>query len=110
ELDRSRGFWWSPDGTRIAFQRNDERHIPVYPIVHQGTREPQVEEHRYPFPGRANAMVGVGVVDVASGALDWLDLGPEQDIYLARVAWTHDGHVAAQVLSRDQTTARWLRF
>lgn len=29
ELDRSRGFWWSPDGSRIAFEEADERHIPV---------------------------------------------------------------------------------
>ena len=28
ELDRFSGFWWSPDGSRIAYEEADERHIP----------------------------------------------------------------------------------
>src|SRR4051794_31751260 len=36
EMARSEGFWWSPDGRYLAYERADERHIPVYPILHQG--------------------------------------------------------------------------
>src|SRR5690606_18983067 len=39
ELDRDRGFWWSPDGAKIAYIRADSRHIPDYTIVHQGKDE-----------------------------------------------------------------------
>ena len=67
ELDRDRGFWWSPDGTRIAFVQADSSHIPEYPIVHQGKDEPEVERHRYPFAGKANALVRLGVVGVEGG-------------------------------------------
>src|SRR5690606_34280058 len=49
ELGRSEGYWWSPDGRRIAFVRADSRHIANYPIVHQGLPRPDVENHRYPF-------------------------------------------------------------
>ncbi len=31
EMDRHRGFWWSNDGSRIAFTEVDERHIPGLP-------------------------------------------------------------------------------
>jgi len=110
ELDRTDGHWWNPDGTQIAFVRADSRHIATYSIVHQGKDEVDIEQHRYPFAGDANAYVELGVIDVASGAIRWMDLGPERDIYLARVAWRPDGVLIAQVLNREQTHLRLLAF
>lgn len=110
ELDRDRGFWWSPDGSRIAFIRADSRHIPEYPIVHQGRPGIDVERHRYPFAGQANALLDLGVIDVATGAITWLDLGPDRDIYIARVGWRPDGALAVQLLSRNQRRLRLLLF
>lgn len=110
ELDRDRGFWWSPDGSRIAFVEADTRHIPVYPIVHQGKDSVDIEPHRYPFAGAENARARLGVVHVESGATSWLDIGPDPDIYLARAGWRPDGRLTAQVVSRDQTELRLIVF
>ncbi len=101
ELNRHHGFWPSPDGKLVAFEQVDERHIPIYPIVHQATDKPEVEEHHYPFAGEANVRVKLGVVPV-SGGVSWLDLGPDEDIYLARVDWHPDCRLFVQLLSRDQ--------
>ena len=54
EMDRYRGFWWSPCGTRIAFEQVDERHIPIYRIMHQGKNSVVSEEHHYLFAGEKN--------------------------------------------------------
>ena len=89
EMDRSQGFWWSPDRRRIAFEEVDETHIPVYRIVHQGKDtigEGAQEDHRYPFAGQPNARVRLGVVPVEGGEPGVDGSGPEDDIYLARVA------------------------
>lgn len=110
ELDRSRGFWWSPEGDRVAFVRADNRHIPEFAILHQGGDGIESELHRYPFAGEPNAVVQLGVVDLVSGATTWMDLGPDTDIYLARVGWQPGGRLTAQVLSRDQRTLRLLAF
>ncbi len=109
ELDRDRGFWWSPDGTWIAFIQADSRHIPEYPIVHQGTDEPEVEPHRYPFAGKSNAILRLGIVPAEGGPAQWLEAG-EDDQYIARVAWRPDGVLAAQLLSRDQKASRLVAF
>lgn len=110
ELDRDHGLWWSPDGQRIAFVRSDARRIPRYPIVHQGLDRPEVEEHRYPFAGERNALLRLGVVPAIEGGVQWLDLGPGDDRYIARVAWRPDGVLAAQLLARDQRSATWLTW
>ncbi|GHO81958.1 peptidase S9 [Ktedonobacter sp. SOSP1-85] len=112
EMGRQAGYRWSPDGTCLAFVRADSRHIPVYPIVHQGTEHVKVEEHRYPFAGAQNAIVQLGIVaiDGQPGDVTWMDLGEEKDIYLARVNWRPDGVLTALVQSRDQLTQRLLAF
>ncbi len=100
EMHRHTGFWISRDGSLVAFEQADERHIPVYPIVHQGKERLEIEEHRYPFAGAANPKVRLGVVPVAGGPVVWMDLGDAE--YLARVAWAPDGRLFVQTQSRDQ--------
>jgi len=105
EMARSHGFWWSPDGARIAFTEVDETHIPVYRIVHQGSSavgEGAQEDHRYPFAGAANAKVRLGITDLAGGDPVWADLGSAWE-YLARVDWLDAGRLAVQVENREQT-------
>jgi dipeptidyl-peptidase-4 len=113
EMLRNQGFWWSPDSRWIAFVEVDETHIPVYRIVHQGkdeVGEGAQEEHRYPFAGEANAGVRLGVVPAEGGEPVWMDLGEEEDIYLARVRWLPDGRLTAQIENREQTELELVCF
>lgn len=115
EMDRHAGFWWSPDGARIAFAEVDERRIPAYRIAHQGKEQTGAyEEHRYPFAGQENAIVRLGVVEVATGEVTWLNLtvgGPGATYeYLARVTWLPDGRLAAQAQDRRQKVLDVIRF
>ena len=113
EMGRSAGYWWSRDGAWLAFTEVDETHIPAYRIVHQGSDavgEGAYEDHRYPFAGGANARVRLGVVPAAGGDQRWLDLGRDDDCYLARVAWMADATLVAQVENRAQTRLDLLRL
>ncbi len=108
EMGRHEGYWWSPDSTRLAFIQADSSHIPIYSIAHQGTDSFFVEEHRYPFAGGRNARVRLGVlaIDADAEQVTWMDLGEEDDIYLARVAWRNAGALTAIVQARDQRSLR----
>jgi dipeptidyl aminopeptidase/acylaminoacyl peptidase len=123
EMGRHEGFWWSPDGTRIAFTEVDERRIPVYRIMHQGKDAlgaetpgggPPHEDHRYPFAGQENAIVRLAVVEVATGELTWMNIsvgGPGATYeYLARVKWLPSGQLVAVAQDRRQRQLDLIRF
>ena len=113
EMHRLHGFWWSKDGSQIAFEEVDETHIPVYRIVHQGrddTGPSAQEDHRYPFAGEPNARVRLGVVASSGGDPVWLGMGDDEDIYLARVDWMPDGSLCVQLQNREQTRLDLIRF
>ena len=113
ELDRPQGFWWAPDGERIAFEEVDATHIPVYRIMHQGKDETgpaAQEDHAYPFSGHANVQVRLGVVPAVGGDAVWMDLDTGEESYLARVFWWKDGRLGAILLNRPQTTADVVAF
>ena len=113
EMGRSQGFWWSPNSQSIAYAEVDEQHIPIYRIMHQGKDEVGAsaqEDHRYPFAGMPNAKVRLAVVDLNAKKSIWLELGSNEDIYLARVGWAGNGRLMAQLLNREQTELRLISF
>jgi len=105
EMDRDTGYWWSPDERRIALTRVDESPVDVIPRFDiQGGGATAVEQ-RYPRAGRPNAIVDLFIHDMASGQRIEVDLGADNDIYLARVDWSADGSILyVQRQSRDQKT------
>jgi dipeptidyl-peptidase-4 len=103
ELDRSTGYWWSPDDQRIALTFVDQSGVDVVERLEVGAAGARIVPERYPRAGRPNAKVELWVERLADGARVKVDLGPDPDIYLARVDWAKDGKTLyVQRLSRDQ--------
>jgi dipeptidyl-peptidase-4 len=103
EMDRSTGYWWAPDDRHIAFARVDETPVKVTQRFEIAADNVSTFPQRYPAAGGDNVLVQLGVTDVRSGAVTWIDLGADRDIYLARVNWLPDGKtLAIQRESRDQ--------
>jgi len=104
EMKRSTGYWWAPDESQIALTRVDQSPVEAvkrYEIGADGGVT--TVEQRYPFAGSENVGVDLGTVSVDGGEIAWLDLGEEEDIYLARVDWLPDSRrLAFQRQSRDQ--------
>ncbi|CAF0789062.1 unnamed protein product [Adineta ricciae] len=110
EMDRNDGFWWSDDSSLIAFTQVDESNVPVFRISHSGSDDPEyVEEHRYPFTGKENVRVTVGIIDLTSNDqkhgpnVHWVDLSSFDDYYIPRVQFFPDNSLALQIENRQQT-------
>jgi dipeptidyl-peptidase-4 len=99
-----KAFWWSPDGSRIAFLEIRDGNAPVYPIVDQIPTQATWTMQHYPKPGDPAPVVRVGIVNPAGGGnIVWSDVDSADDSYLARVYWLGDGSgVAVEKLNRAQ--------
>jgi dipeptidyl-peptidase-4 len=105
EMDRTTGYWWSPDEKSIAFTRVDESPVKEVQRFEIYADTVQVVKQRYPATGSPNAHVQLRVASLTGGKLVPMDLGSDPDYYLARVSWFQDGQkLAVQRESRDQKT------
>jgi len=103
ELDRGRGTWWSPDGTRLAAARVDERPVARWHIAApvEPWREPSAV--RYPAAGTANAEVSLWVVD-RDGQRREVVWDRAALPYLLDVAWRGPDRLDVVLSTRDQRT------
>jgi len=109
EMDRSTGYWWSPDDKHIAYTRVDESPVAEVDRFEIYADSVKVIKQRYPAAGAKNVTVQLFVAslsDATSGASAvQVDLGKNTDIYLARVNWfPNSTNLAVQRQSRDQKT------
>ena len=103
EMDRHTGYWWAPDDSALAFARIDESPVPVQKRYEVYPDRTDVVEQRYPAAGDANVKVKLGVIAPKPDAkTQWIDLGENEDIYLARVDWRDPQRLTFQRQSRDQ--------
>jgi dipeptidyl-peptidase-4 len=102
ELDRTRGFWWSPDGARIAFQHTDQSGVDVLYVADSAHPESAPVPFRYPRAGRPNADVKLGIMALAGGEPTWIAWDRAKYPYLADVIWPDRGPLTITVLDRDQ--------
>ncbi len=103
ELDLSTATWWSPDSRKIAFMQFNVAREFVYPQTDLLGERAQAEPERYPQAGTPNAQVRIGVIDIASGDITWMNLGDTANTLLARVIWLPDSTtLAVERLSRVQ--------
>lgn len=102
ELDVRSNYFWSPDGSEIAYLQMDESKVPTYPITNYAPVHAKVDMEKYPQPGDPNPAVRIGVVSASGGKTKWIKLTDDPDIYIPRFGWVREGLLWAEVLNRAQ--------
>jgi len=99
ELEQSTAFWWSPDGTKLAYYRFDESGIPDYYLqMGQTGIYDSIDVEAYPKTGFPNPVVDVFVYDIGSKQTTRIDVRDGKPFtndvvghYVYNVGWSPDG-------------------
>ena len=111
EFGITHGLSWSPDGRFLAFYREDQRPIDVYPYQDPLATPPRPRHGRYPMAGRADSVVTVGIYDVEEEETRWLEHDLALDLYWTNVTFSHDSkEIYVALVSRAQDRMELARF
>jgi dipeptidyl-peptidase-4 len=105
-MGRMRGYWWSPDGTRIAATRVDNTAVQTWYLFNPNEPTGEPIATKYPMAGTANADVSLWLIDREGGRIEvrWDRAIFE---YLVTAAWDEHGLLIV-VQNRPQTVMRVL--
>ena len=101
EMDRTRGFWWSPDSTELLVARVDEAPVQRWWISEPAHPDRAPVEVAYPAAGTANADVSLALFGLDGSRRD-VRWDRERYPYLAAVHWSAGGPALLLVQTRDQ--------
>ncbi len=105
-MHRTRGHWWSPDGTRLLAARVDTSAVRRWWVADPADPARPPREIAYPAAGTANAEVTLHLLDLAGRAVEvgWDRTAHE---YVTAAGWDAHGPLIG-VQSRDQRSLRVL--
>ncbi|NJQ01001.1 S9 family peptidase [Streptomyces zingiberis] len=103
EMDRSRGYWWSPESDRLLVARVDDSPVRRWWIADPAHPDRRPAEVAYPAAGTANAEVTLHLVGL-DGSRVPVEWDRARYPYLARVHWSAAGPPLLLVQARDQRT------
>ncbi len=107
EMDRHRGYWWSPDGSALLVARVDETPVQRWHIADPANPARPPAEVAYPAAGSPNAEVSLLLARL-DGTTAEVDTGRDAFPYLVTACWEGEHDPLVVVQSRDQRTMRLL--
>jgi dipeptidyl-peptidase-4 len=104
EMHRTRGYWWSPDGTRLLVARVDDSPVVRWHIADPANPEREPATVAYPAAGTPNADVSLFIASAAGEDLKAVEWDRAAYPYLATASWA--GRLLVVTQTRDQKVMR----
>ncbi len=109
EFSFHRGFYWSPEGSKIAYYRFDESEVPMFSMAMYGDLYPEAYTYKYPKAGERNSEVRIFVFDIKGGPSREVRLDANPGQYIPRIQWTQDDNLLSVMrMNRHQNKLEFL--
>lgn len=103
EFGITKGTFWSPNGNKLAFYKNDEKNVDEYPLLIASDTTSTIEHIKYPMSGDLSEVVDVGIYDINNEKVKYLQIDNVKDYYLTNICWgPSEKYIYVSVLNRDQ--------
>ncbi len=103
EFGITKGTFWSPSGAYLAFYQKDETKVTNYPLVDVTTTPASLDNIKYPMNGMDSEIPKVGIYNLNSKKVIYLDIDTSDEHYLTNLSWSPDNaFVFLAELNRDQ--------
>ncbi len=86
-----KAFYWAPDSRHIAFFRYDDSPVPRFPLFNANGVHGKLEWEYYPYAGDKNPIVKLGIINLDTKQISWIDSTTNKDNYIAWVFWSPSG-------------------
>ena len=103
EFGITNGIFWSPGGTLLAFYQKDETKVTNYPLVDVTSTPATLSNIKYPMNGMNSEIPKVGIFNLNTAKLVYLDIDTTDEHYLTNLSWSPDDKfVFLAEINRDQ--------
>ncbi|MGE5432001.1 MAG: S9 family peptidase [Syntrophomonadaceae bacterium] len=111
EFGITKGIFWSPEGSYLAFYRMDQTMVTDYPLVDISEQPANLVKIKYPMAGMNSHQVTIGVYNISTGKTIFLETGEPKDQYLTNVTWSPDEkYLYSAQLNRDQNFMQLVKY
>ena len=111
EFGITKGTFWSPKGHFLAFYRMDQSMVSNYPIVNIDSRVADVNNVKYPMAGMPSHHVLLGVYNMETQKIMYMQTGEPEEQYLTGVIWSPDEkYIYIGLLNRNQNYFKLCQF
>jgi len=93
EFAFDQAFFWSPDGSKIAYYKFDESNVKEFHMPMYGSLYPEDYTFKYPKAGEDNSKVTLHMYDLKAQRTDDIDVGDYE--YIPRIKWTQSSDYLA---------------
>ncbi len=104
EFGITKGTFWSPNSTKLAFYQKDESQVASYPLLDINDTPGKLNAIKYPMAGQKSEKPQIGIYNVDKKTLVYLKIGADyNDNYLTNLTWGPDSkYIYVAQLNRGQ--------
>ena len=85
-----KGTFWGPKGNLLAFYQKNEKDVKEYPLVDETTYPATATPIKYPMAGQGSEIGAVGIYNMNSNQITYLNIDTSDNHYLTNLTWTPD--------------------